>query len=122
MEDALDCYAGALGCTRQQATNQLRNAAGLNSVLARPQNYALYQDADLALQAAVLAHGIAEGQHFIEGNKRTAWIALQTFLLENGYEVPSTEEQRAVWILELSEGKTASEFAEQLRARLVEVD
>jgi hypothetical protein len=32
----------------------------------------------------VLAHGIAEGQWFIEGNKRAALAALHTFLLVNG--------------------------------------
>ena len=39
--------------------------------MARPATYAHYEKADLALQAAVLAHGLAEGQLFIEGNKRS---------------------------------------------------
>jgi hypothetical protein len=43
-------------------------------------NYALYEDADLALRAAALAHGVAESQTFIDGNKRLALIAMLTFL------------------------------------------
>jgi prophage maintenance system killer protein len=48
----------------------------------RPSSYAFYQSGDLALQASVLAHGIAEGQYFVDGNKRTALAALHT----SGYE------------------------------------
>jgi len=53
----------------------------LEAALARPASYALYEHADLSLQAAALAHGVAEGQFFIEGNKRVALAALHTFLL-----------------------------------------
>jgi len=35
----------------------------------------------------VIAHDIAEGQHFMEGNKRTALVALRAFLLLNGFQV-----------------------------------
>ncbi len=48
-------------------------------------NFAQYADADLALQAAVLVHAIAEGQAFVDGNKRTALIAMDAFLEANGY-------------------------------------
>jgi prophage maintenance system killer protein len=44
----------------------------LESALGRPRAHAHYDGVDLALQAAVLAHGLAEGQFFIDGNKRSA--------------------------------------------------
>jgi hypothetical protein len=48
-----------------------------------------------ALPAAVLAHGIAEGQPFLDGNKRLALVAMLTFLEINGYRVDATHpEQR----------------------------
>jgi hypothetical protein len=62
----------------------LRNKAGLESALARPETYARYQEADIALQATVLAHGIAEGQQYIDGNKRTALIAMLTLPGDQG--------------------------------------
>jgi hypothetical protein len=52
--DALELYA-AIGCTTRQAVDQLRDRAGLESALGRPRNYLLYEQADLALQAAALA-------------------------------------------------------------------
>jgi len=35
----------------------------------------------------VLAHGIAESQPFLDGNKRLALVAMLTFLKANGYRI-----------------------------------
>ncbi|MBA3264002.1 MAG: Fic family protein [Thermoleophilaceae bacterium] len=78
--DALELYAAIIGGTATQAADQLRDAALLESALGRLRAYAHYEDADLALQAAVLANGIAESQTFIDGNKRLALVAMLTFL------------------------------------------
>jgi hypothetical protein len=64
--DALELYAAIIDATPAQAADQLRDRAGLESALGRPRNFALYQDADLALQAAALAHSIAESQTFVD--------------------------------------------------------
>lgn len=93
----------------------LRSVAGLEGALARPGWHAEYDDADLALQAAVLAEGIAEGQHFIDGNKRTAAIAVDTFLALRGFELDATDEDLAAWILELGHGGDAATLADQIR-------
>jgi death-on-curing protein len=74
--DALELYAAIIGGTAGQAADQLRDQAGLESALGRPRNYAHYQEADLALQAAALAHGVAESQAFIDGNKRLALVSI----------------------------------------------
>jgi hypothetical protein len=58
--------------------------------------HAHYEAADLALQAAVLAHGIAEGQPLIDGNKRTALIAMLTFLEINGVRIEATDSAPSV--------------------------
>lgn len=62
LDDALELYAAIVGGSAAEAASVLRSRAGLEGALARPATYAHYQDADLALQAAVLAHGIAESQ------------------------------------------------------------
>ncbi len=59
LEDALEIYAAIIGATAAQAADHLRSRDALEGALARPAQYAHYQQADLALQAAVLAHGIA---------------------------------------------------------------
>lgn len=72
----------------------------------RPRNFAHYQEASLALQAAALAHGIAESQTSIDGNKRLALVAMLTFLEVNGYAVDATDPELADWIIGLSAGTT----------------
>lgn len=80
--------------------------------------HAHYQGADLALQAAVLAHGIAEGQLFIDGNKRTAPIAMLTFLEINEVQVVATDPELADWILSL--GATPQQLAQRIRHAIID--
>jgi death-on-curing protein len=114
LADVLELHALIIGATAAEAADQLRNRAGLESALARPETYAHYQDADLALQAAVLAHGIAEGQQFIDGNKRTALIAMLAFLEINGWRVEAPDPELADWILSFSAGATPEDVARSL--------
>lgn len=100
------------------AADQLRNRDGLESALARPETYAHYEDADLALQAAVLAQGIAEGQPFIDGNKRTALVAMLTFLEINGWGVEASDPELADWILSFSASAAPEAVATLLRPAL----
>jgi death-on-curing protein len=119
IENVIDLYAEFIGCTEQEAADQIRNRSGLESALARPRTYAYYQNADLSLQAAALAHGIAEGQHFIDANKRMASITMRAFLFFNGYQITASQQERAAWILRLSAGGTVEELATRIRATLV---
>ena len=50
----------------------------------RPQMAAYYEGADVVRQAALLGFGISQAQAFLDGNKRTAYLALNTFLRMNG--------------------------------------
>ena len=118
LADALELYAAIIGATATEAGDQLRERAGLESALGRPLAYAHYEGADLALQAAVLAHGIAESQTFIDGNKRLALVAMLTFLEINGYRVDAPDSDLAAWILSLSAGTTPAQLAQILRDRL----
>ncbi|HEY3830334.1 MAG TPA: hypothetical protein VGL57_14160 [Solirubrobacteraceae bacterium] len=56
LADVLGLHGLIIGTTSQEAADQLRNQPGLESALARPEAYAHYENADLALQAAALAH------------------------------------------------------------------
>ena len=119
LEDILVLYAALFNCTEQEAADQLRSREGLEGALSRPLMYAHYQGADLALQAAVLAHGIAEGQPFVEGNKRTAALACVAFLEENGYNLTASQTEIAAWVLDLSTGETPENLGDYIRAALV---
>lgn len=117
-QDALELYAAFAGGTGADAANLLRSSPALEGALERPRTYAHYQDADLALQAAVLAHGIAESQPFLDGNKRLALVTMLTFLDANGYRVEATDPELADWIIGLSHRLTPEALAELLRQRL----
>jgi death on curing protein len=102
-----------------EARNRLRNPGGLEGALTRALNYAHYESADFATQAAVLAVGIAETQPFVEGNKRTALAAMLTFIAINGYELSASQEHLAQWIIRLSADLDADGLAASIRAALV---
>lgn len=120
--DALELYAAIIGGTVGQAADQLRDQAGLESALGRPRNYAHYREADLALQAAALAHGRAESQAFIDGNKRLALVSMLTFLEVNGCQVTATDPELADWIIGLSAGTSPEQLGDLIRSRLRAVE
>lgn len=67
------------------APNPLRDEGLLESAVMRPRMTAYYEGADLVRQAALLGVGISQAQAFLDGNKRTAYLALNTFLRMNGF-------------------------------------
>jgi death-on-curing protein len=56
----------------------------LESAVMRPRMAAYYEGADLTRQAALLAIGISQAQAFLDGDKRTAFAAMDTLLRLNG--------------------------------------
>lgn len=83
----------------------LRDASLFDSALARPQNLAAYDDADVAGLGAAYAFGLAKNHPFVDGNKRTALIALETFLLLNGFQLTASDADCVVNILRLAAGE-----------------
>ena len=82
------------------------------SALARSQNLAAYGNPDIADLAAAYALGIARNHAFLDGNKRTAWVVAETFLLKNGYELIAGDEVGVATMLAVAEGSMPEqEFA-----------
>ncbi len=65
----------------------IRDAALLESALARPQHLYAYrsEETDLVALAAAYAFGLSRNHPFIDGNKRTAAVVCELFLRVNGY-------------------------------------
>ena len=120
-EDLIALHALVFDVTHQQATDRLRSRPVLEGAAGRPRQHAHYGAADLADQAAVLAHGIAEGQPFVDGNKRTALVCLVAFLELNGRTIAAPEAQIADRIYRLSQALSAEEFGARVRTHLVEL-
>lgn len=99
----------------------LRDDHLLESALARPQQLYAYGSPppDLAALAASLAHGLAKNHAFVDGNKRTAFVAYRTFLALNHAQLEATADEKYLTILSLAEGSLSeADFAAWLRTRL----
>jgi death-on-curing protein len=99
----------------------VRDMALLESALSRPMNLAAYGKPDGAALAAAYAYGIARNHPFVDGNKRTAFVASVTFLLRNGLDIDAAEPDAALTFVALASGRlTEEELASWFRQRLVE--
>ena len=78
--DLVRCHAAALGIAKSTARHHMLHRDGLLSALDRPRWHAHYRKSDLIDQAAVLAEGLVASHAWVDGNKRTTWVALRTFL------------------------------------------
>jgi death-on-curing protein len=98
----------------------LRDENALESALARPWNLAHYGEPDLADLAASLAFGIARNHAFIDGNKRTAWVAARLFLRLNDAVLEFDKADATVMMQRLAAGELSEEaVAAWFRDRLV---
>ena len=97
----------------------VRDPGLLESALLRPQNVHLYEpDADIATLAAAYAFGIAKNHPFIDGNKRTALVAMRTFLILNGKTLSATPEDKYLAIFDLAAGDLSEHhLADWIRER-----
>jgi death-on-curing protein len=74
----------------------IRDEGLLESALARPLNLAGYGEPDVVELAATYAIAIARNHPFIDGNKRTAYVAMVLFLSLNGLVFRPTDQAAAV--------------------------
>ncbi len=84
-------FGGSLG---------LRDAGALESALMRPQLG--YYDS-LIEEAAALMESLAMNHPFVDGNKRTAFYATDTFLRKNGRFIDCDNDEAYAFIMQLFE-------------------
>jgi len=93
-EDQIERYGGAHG---------VRDRGALEAALYRPQT-GYY--ADLIEEAAALWESLAQNHPFVDGNKRTAFAAVYTFLAINGGSLSAEGEEVFAFIMELYQSQT----------------
>ena len=94
----------------------VRDAGSLESAMSRPQNLAQYGAPDIAALAAAYGFGIARNHPFVDGNKRTAAIVSETFLMLNGYRLTASDAELVVAFVALAAGELSEdELADWLR-------
>jgi death on curing protein len=82
-EELLALHAVLMRDKMHEAYYGVLNEGLLRSALAHPANAAQYEDTDGLKQAAYLFHGLLMNHGFVQGNKRTAYLALEWFLAMN---------------------------------------
>jgi death on curing protein len=102
-------------------TSGVRDTGLLESALARPRDLKAYEpEADIARLAVSYAFGIIKNHPFLDGNKRTGYVVMETFLVLNGLELAASEEEKYPIVIGVADGTiTEEELAAWLRERLV---
>lgn len=83
----------------------VRDEGLLDSALARPQNLLRYEKASIFDLAAAYTFGIAKNHPFVDGNKRSAFLAGYIFLALNGFELTAPEADATLQVLGLAAGE-----------------
>jgi death-on-curing protein len=99
----------------------VRDAGLLDSALGRPRQLQTYGDPppDLADLAASIAFGLARNHPFVDGNKRTAAVACETFIMLNGAVLLADDLELYPRYVALAEGSLSeTEFASWLREHI----
>ena len=97
----------------------MRDQKLLESALARPINLAAYEKPDAAALAASYAVALAKNHPFADGNKRTAFVALELFLALNGFNLTARDVDCVLTMLAVASGKIdESALAEWIRRNM----
>lgn len=101
-QDQIRLYGGAPG---------IRDKNLLESALAQPQAtiFGEYLHKDLFHMAAAYGFHICQNHPFYDGNKRTALVAIYTFLFVNGYRLEADKKSLYAIILDLANGKVTKD-------------
>ncbi len=95
----------------------VRDKGLIASALARPVNKWQYEGTDVFALAAAYGFGIAKNHGFEDGNKRTAFVSLYTFLGLNGYDLDASEPEVVSVMTAVADGTLPEErLADWIRA------
>ncbi|MGE3344148.1 MAG: type II toxin-antitoxin system death-on-curing family toxin [Vicinamibacterales bacterium] len=103
----------------------IRSPHQLSAAVLMPQQSAFGEDAypSVPEKAAAYAFFIAEAQAFIDGNKRTAAIAMEAFLDLNGYELQLSDDEIAEMFEKLGAGELVqADFFEHISKSARQID
>ena len=107
-EKLLDRFGGLAG---------VRDEGLLHSALGRPQHSFAYESPIVCEMAAEYTLGIVKNHPFLDGNKRTGFMAAYIFLGTNGIDFNAPEEEVVINTLALAAGEIdRNQYAEWLEA------
>lgn len=90
----------------------IRDLNLLNSALNRPflgfGNVEFYPN--LQDKAAALIESIVKNHPFIDGNKRTAYVLMRLYLIQEGFDIIASQNEKYEFVMNIADGK--SEYQE----------
>ena len=96
-----------------------RDPNALASALARPQQLESYREPDAADLAAAYGYGLARNHPFIDGNKRTAFVAVELFLFLNDFSLEAADAECVLTMLKVATGEMKEvDFADWIRSHI----
>ena len=100
-----------------------RELSALKSALARP--FQTFENKDVyptpVYKAAALIESILINHPFIDGNKRTGYVAMRSFLISNGFDIEATQDEKYQFVINIASGKIRfEEIAVWLHSHVVE--
>ncbi len=107
--DAVAIAAHAEQLAEHGGGEGVRDLGALESGMARPRNLAEDGDPDIAALSAAYAFGIARNHPFVDGNKRTAAVVAETFLMLNGWALTASDAELVVTFLALGAGELSED-------------
>ncbi len=93
-----------------------RDVGLLASALGRASHMASYGSPDVFALAAAYGYGISRNHPFVDGNKRTGFVATELFLRLNGFTLLASDADCVLTMLAVAAGELAEDaFADWLR-------
>ena len=90
--------------------------------MARPQQAANYENADIIRQSATLYFGLIKNHPWLGGNKRTATALVDEFLFRNGFEINCEISEIIELVLAIESDKfKVDEIEKWLRQKIAEI-
>ncbi len=102
LEELLELHVDVI--SQSGGSAGVRDLAAVESALAQPQmtfgDDELYPT--LAEKAAALGFSLIKNHAFVDGNKRIGYVAMETFLVQNGHEIAASIDELETVILRLA--------------------
>jgi death-on-curing protein len=110
---------------RYGGTAGIRDVQSLKSALIRPfqifENVDLYPD--ILSKATALIESIIVNHPFIDGNKRTGYVLMRLFLINNKIDINATEDEKYDFVIKIASGNSDyDEILDWLKAHTLKIN
>lgn len=103
----------------------IRDLPGLESALARPyvtfDQHELYPDA--VDKAAAVFESLVINHPFMDGNKRISYVLMRLVLLENGFDIAASQDEKYEMVIAASKGEIHfDEIKKWIGSKMLKID